>query len=82
MKTTILDTATDTYFVKFQNKSNGGFICTYSDIQEVLRKTKEGLFLSDIYRFNTAKLKFERVPKSKYNSVFGWNTEAMEFLKK
>lgn len=78
----IIDTATDTYLVEFQNKSNGGIICTYSDMAEALRPLTYGRILKDIYRYNESKRKFERVPKNKYNTLFGWNTEAMEFLTK
>lgn len=77
-----IDTATDTYLVEYANKSNGGIICTYSDMVEALRPLTDGITLKDIYRYNESKRKFERVPKNKYNTLFGWNTEAMEFLTK
>ena len=80
--TTIIDTASDTYMVEFQNKSNGGLICTYTNLAEALKPIKEGRILKDIYRFNNSKKKFERVPKNKYNMFFGWNTEAIQILEK
>lgn len=79
---TIIDTATDTYLIQFKNKANGGLICNYEDITEALKLLKQGYFLKDIFRYNQSKRKFERVPKNKYNSVFGWNTEAIEVLTK
>lgn len=79
---TIIDTAADTYLVEFQNKSNGGIIATYKDIAEALKPLKEGRILKDIFIYNESKRKFERVPKNKYNTLFGWNTEAMQFLTK
>lgn len=80
--TTIIDTASDTYMVEFQNKSNGGLICNYTNLAEALKPIKEGRILKDIFRYNESKRKFERVPKNKYNTLFGLNTEAMEFLTK
>lgn len=77
-----IDTATDTYLVEFQNKSNGGLICNYTNLAEALKPLKESRILKDIFRYNESKRKFERVPKNKYNTLFGWNTEAMEILSK
>lgn len=77
-----IDTAIDTYLVEYANKANGGIICTYSDIAEALKPLTDGRILKDIFRYNEAKKKFERVPKNKYNTLFGWNTEAMQFLTK
>lgn len=78
----IIDTSADTYLVEFQNKSNGGLICTYEHIAEAMKPLTNGMFLKDIYRYSNLKRKFERVPKNKYNTLFGWNTEAMEILTK
>ena len=79
---TIIETAVDTYLVEFQNKSNGGLICNYTNLAEALKPLKEGRILKDIFRYNEAKRKFERVPKNKYNTLFGWNTEVIEILTK
>lgn len=74
-------TGNDTYLVEFLNSTNKRYITEYNNLKEPLRKLKDGLFLKDIYRFNNSKLKFERVPKSSYKTLFGWCTESMEILK-
>ncbi|MDR6548478.1 hypothetical protein J2810_004568 [Chryseobacterium rhizosphaerae] len=78
----IVNSANDTYLVKFKNSASKQFICEYDEIQEVLKLLNDKYLLDDIYRFNPSKLKFERVPANKYKLLFGWNTEAMEILKK
>ena len=82
MKTNLIETAYDTYLIKFQNSGNGNVICNYKDLSEALNKLNNGYILADIFRFNESKLKFERVPKNKYNMFFGWNTEAIQILEK
>ena len=82
MKTNLIETAYDTYLIKFQNSSNGNVICKYTDLSEALNKLNNGYILADIFRFNESKLKFERVPKNKYNMLFGWNTEVIQILEK
>ena len=82
MKTNLIETAYDTYLIKFQNSSNASVICKYTDLHEALNKLNNGYILADIFRFNESKLKFERVPKNKYNMFFGWNTEAIQILEK
>ena len=82
MKTNLIETAYDTYLIKFQNSGNGNVICNYKDLSEALNKLNNGYILADIFRFNESKLKFERVPKNKYNMLFGWNTEVIQILEK
>ena len=82
MKKNLIETAYDTYLIKFQNSGNGNVICNYKDLSEALNKLNNGYILADIFRFNESKLKFERVPKNKYNMLFGWNTEAIQILEK
>ena len=82
MTTNLIETAYDTYLIKFQNSGNGYVICNYKDLSEALNKLNNGYILADIFRFNESKLKFERVPKNKYNMLFGWNTEAIQILEK
>ena len=82
MKTNLIETAFDTYLIKFQNSSKASVICKYTDLSEALNKLNDGYILADIFRFNESKLKFERVPKNKYNMLFGWNTEAIQILEK
>ena len=78
----IIETAYDTYLIRFKNSSNADLICTYTDIAEALKRLNNGYFLADIYRYNPAKVKFNRVPQNKYSLLFGWNTEAIEILNK
>ena len=80
MKTNLIETAYDTYLIKFQNSINASVICKYTDLSEALNKLNNGYTLANIFRFNESKLKFERVPKNKYNMLFGWNTEAIQIL--
>ena len=82
MKTNLIETAYDTYLIKFQNSSNASVICKYTDLSEALNKLNNGYILADIFRFNESKLKFERVPKNKYNMLFCWNTEVIQILEK
>ena len=82
MKTNLIETAYDTYLIKFQNSGNGNVICNYKDLSEALNKLNNGYILADIFRFNESKLKFERVPKNKYNLLFAWNTEVIQILEK
>lgn len=82
MTTNLIETAYDTYLIKFKNSINASVICKYTDLHEALNKLNNGYILADIFRFNELKLKFERVPKNKYNMLFGWNTEAIQILEK
>lgn len=82
MQTNLIETAYDTYLIKFQNSSNANIICKYVDLADALNKLNKGYILADIFRFNDSKLKFERVPKNKYNMLFGWNTEVIQILEK
>ena len=78
----LIETIYDTYLVRFQNSSNADLICSYTEIQEALKKLNNGYILENIYRYNQSKLKFERVPKNKYNMLFDYNTEAIQILEK
>lgn len=77
-----INTAIDTYLVTFQNSNQNAIIAHWEDVKEPLKQLNEGYYLAEIYRFNAKKLKFERVPKNKYNLLFGANTEVIEILKK
>lgn len=77
-----INTQTDTYLVIFENSMSNRFIVKYDHLAEPLKQLDNGLYLGDIYRFNNTKLKFERVPKSKYKTLFSWDTESMELLRK
>lgn len=77
-----IKTAIDTYLVTFQNSNQNAIIANWEDVKEPLRQLDNGYYLAEIYRFNARKIKFERVPKNKYNLLFGNQTEVMEILKK
>ena len=77
-----INTAIDTYLVTFQNSNQNAIIAHWEDVKEPLKQLNKGYYLAEIYRFNAKKLKFERVPKSKYNLLFGNQTEVIEILKK
>ena len=77
-----INTAADTYLVTFKNSTQNKFITTWENIAEPLKQLENGYYLAEIYRFSAKKLKFERVPKNKYNLLFGNQTEVMEILKK
>lgn len=72
----------DTYLVTFQNSISTQYICAWENLHEALKPLQEGLYLGDIYRYDSAKKKFSRVPKNKYELLFNMNTEAFEILKK
>ena len=82
MKSNLIETAYDTDLIKFQNSSNANVICKYVDLADALNKLNEGFILADIFRFNDSKLKFERVPKNKYNMLFFFFSEVIQILEK
>ena len=79
---TALTTYTDLFLVEFLNSTNISEITTIEHIHEPLKKLNQGFYLKDIFRFNNAKKKFERLPRNQYKTHFQFNTEAMVILEK
>ena len=77
---TILTTYTDLFLVEFQNSANVSEITTIEHIHEPLIKLNQGFYLKNIFRFNSTKKKFEKLPKNQYKTHFQFNTEAMVIL--
>ena len=75
-----LTTYNDLFLVEFLNSANVSEITTIEHIHEPLIKLNQGFFLKNIFRFNNAKKKFEKLPKNQYKTHFQFNTEALLIL--
>lgn len=81
MKTTILNTDTDIFLIKFKfSSTNGKFIFNdINDLPELLKNNTKGI--EYIKRFNNDTNTFKKVSKETILNLSSWETETNLYLK-